>query len=290
MPAQHNIESERELWDTYAAGIKGDVFDGGPVFRWTQYADHGPGPELLGTPTSALEVGCGTGRAMATLAAQGVKVTGVDLSPVMVEKASERWGPSGVQIHCAEVLDYLSGTDETWDAVYSVFGAVWFTDPLKLFPLIAARLNPGGLLAFFATPSHPRCLRPAGHVQGWLRGASALYVPLLLHAPHVGRSASAKRIRVGGSGCSRRPERGAHRDSDRYGQDSGGLTRSHELEPGRPGPRGSGRPGSVVEPGQPLMLTAPVSRWPTARRDQLASVLTVTVKSYQPWATVTALK
>ncbi|MER8185889.1 class I SAM-dependent methyltransferase [Kitasatospora sp. NPDC094015] len=182
MSAQHNIESERELWNTYAAGIKDDVFDAGPVFRWTQYADHGPGPELLGSRVSALELGCGTGRALATLAEQGVKVTGVDLSPVMVEKVAERWGPTGVQIHCAEVLDYLSGTDETWDAVYSVFGAVWFTDPLKLFPLIAARLNPGGILAFSQPPAIPGAYGPQGMYKGGFAGR-ALYTYRYSYTP-----------------------------------------------------------------------------------------------------------
>ena len=41
---------------------------------------------------------------------------------------------------------------------------------------------------------------------------------------------------------------------------------------------------------QPVTLTAPVSMWPVARRLQLESLLTVTVKSYQPLAMVTALK
>ncbi|MFG2917903.1 class I SAM-dependent methyltransferase [Kitasatospora sp. NPDC048298] len=182
MPAQHDIESERELWNTYAAGIKDDVFDTGPVFRWTQYADHGPGAELLGSPASALEIGCGAGRAMAALADLGVKVTGVDLSPVMVEKVSERWGASGVRIRCAEVLDYLSGTDETWDAVYSIFGAVWFTDPLKLFPLIASRLNPGGILAFSQPPAIPGAYGPQGMYKGGFAGR-ALYAYRYSYTP-----------------------------------------------------------------------------------------------------------
>ncbi|MEV7602285.1 class I SAM-dependent methyltransferase [Kitasatospora sp. NPDC089797] len=182
MPAQHNIESERELWDTYADGIKDDVFDAGPVFRWTQYADHGPGPELLGSPGSALEIGCGTGRALATLAEQGVEAAGVDLSPVMAEKATERWGPTGVRIHCAEVLDYLSNSDETWDAVYSVFGAVWFTDPLKLFPLVASRLNPGGILAFSQPPAIPGAYGPQGMYKGGFAGR-ALYTYRYSYTP-----------------------------------------------------------------------------------------------------------
>ncbi|BAJ31390.1 MULTISPECIES: class I SAM-dependent methyltransferase [Kitasatospora] len=182
MPAHHDIESERELWDAYAAGIKDDVFDAGPVFRWTQYADHGPGPELLGSPASVLEIGCGTGRALVALAERGVKVTGVDLSPVMVEKAAKRWGPSGIRFHCAEVLDYLRGSDETWDAVYSVFGAIWFTDPLKLLPLIASRLNPGGVLAFSQPPAIPGAYGPQGMYKGGFAGR-ALYTYRYSYTP-----------------------------------------------------------------------------------------------------------
>ncbi|MGO4430277.1 SAM-dependent methyltransferase, partial [Streptomyces sp. MCAF7] len=49
MPAQHNIDSERELWDTFAESTKDKALDADPVFCWTQYAGHGPGPELLGS-------------------------------------------------------------------------------------------------------------------------------------------------------------------------------------------------------------------------------------------------
>lgn len=94
MPAEHNYDHERELWDTYAESTRETVTETEAVFRWTQYGDHGPGTELLGEPNSVLEIGCGTGRALAYLAQQGVKATGIDLSPVMVEQTTERWGHS----------------------------------------------------------------------------------------------------------------------------------------------------------------------------------------------------
>lgn len=145
-----------------------------------------------------LEIGCGTGRALVALAERGVKVTGVDLSPVMVEKAAKRWGPSGIRFHCAEVLDYLRGSDETWDAVYSVFGAIWFTDPLKLLPLIASRLNPGGVLAFSQPPAIPGAYGP----QGMYKGAS----------PEGPCTRTATRTRpAGGSVCFGRPDSGRRR-------------------------------------------------------------------------------
>lgn len=58
MPVPHDIPAETELWDTYAESAFKD--DAEPSFCWTQYAAHGPGPELLGDPHSVLEIGCGT--------------------------------------------------------------------------------------------------------------------------------------------------------------------------------------------------------------------------------------
>lgn len=182
MPAQHDIDAERELWDTFAQGTKDKVFDSEPVFCWTQYPGHGPGPELLGNPETALEIGCGTGRALAHLAQLGVKATGVDLSPVMVEHTTERWGPMGVQFICAEVLDYLRDTSETYDAIYSIFGAAWFTDPAKLFPLIAKRLAPGGILAFSQPPAIPGAYGPQGMYKGGFAGR-ALYTYRYSYTP-----------------------------------------------------------------------------------------------------------
>lgn len=182
LPAPHNIDHERELWDAFALSTKDKVFASEPVFRWTQYAGHGPGAELLGSPRTALEIGCGTGRALAHLARQGVTATGVDMSPVMVEHTTERWGPDGVRFVCAEVLEHLRAVPETYDAVYSIFGAVWFTDPEKLLPLIAQRLNPGGVLAFSHPPAIPGAYGPQGMYKGGFAGP-ARYTYRYSHTP-----------------------------------------------------------------------------------------------------------
>ncbi|QIB43021.1 class I SAM-dependent methyltransferase [Streptomyces aureoverticillatus] len=170
MPARHDIASERELWDAFAEHTKGKVFESDPEFCWSQYSGHGPGPELLGDPTTVLELGCGTGRALAHLAQQGVQATGVDLSPVMVQHVTERWGPLGVRFICAEVLEHLRTSPETYDAAYSIFGALWFTDPAKLLPLIAEHLNPGGVLVFSQPPAIPGAYGPQGMYKGGFAG------------------------------------------------------------------------------------------------------------------------
>ncbi|GLF99261.1 class I SAM-dependent DNA methyltransferase [Streptomyces yaizuensis] len=182
MPARHNIEDERELWDAFAESTKEKAVDGDPVFCWTQYAGHGPGPELLGGPEPALEIGCGTGRALAFLLRSGVKVTGVDLSTVAVRRLAERWGPLGGEFVCAEVLEHLAENTATYDAIYSVFGAAWFTDPEKLLPLVARRLNPGGVFAFSHPPAIPGAYGPQGMYKGGFAG-KACYVYRYSYTP-----------------------------------------------------------------------------------------------------------
>ncbi|MFD7134042.1 class I SAM-dependent methyltransferase [Streptomyces sp. NPDC059894] len=170
MTAQHDYDHERIVWNVYAESTRKDIFESAPTFRWTQYTEHGPGPELLGRPESALEIGCGTGRALAFLAQQGVKARGVDMSPVMVANTTQRWGPLGVEFVCAEVLDFLDRDTRTYDAVYSIFGAAWFSDPRKLFPLVRRRVNPGGVFAFSQPPAIPGAYGPQGMYKGGFAG------------------------------------------------------------------------------------------------------------------------
>lgn len=106
----------------------------------------------------------------------------MDLSPVMVAHTTERWGSSGARFVRAEVLDHLSTATETYDAVYSIFGAAWFTDPAQLLPLVAKRLNPGGVLAFSHPPAIPGAYGPQGMYKGGFAG-KARYTYRYSHTP-----------------------------------------------------------------------------------------------------------
>ncbi|MFC8826367.1 class I SAM-dependent methyltransferase [Streptomyces sp. NPDC057137] len=182
MPALHDIAAETELWDAYAeSAFKADAE---PVFHWTQYAGHGPGAELLGDPSTVLEIGCGTGRALAHLAQRGIKATGVDLSPVMVAKTRERWAETDAQFVHGEVLDYLTDTTDTYDAIYSIFGAAWFTAPDKLFPLVHERLTPGGAFVFSQPPAIPGAYGPQGMYKGGFAG-KAMFTYRYSYKPQV---------------------------------------------------------------------------------------------------------
>ncbi|MFC8241576.1 class I SAM-dependent methyltransferase [Streptomyces chartreusis] len=148
-----------ESWDRYAVGskprrivnAKGDA----TWLNWTQYADHGPNESVLGPVAGrrVLEVGSGSGSNLAHLVTLGATGQGVDIAPARETVARERWGHlPGLEFRTAEATAFLNETDETFDVVLSIFGAVWFVDPDTLLPLIRSRTTPGGILAFSHLP------------------------------------------------------------------------------------------------------------------------------------------
>lgn len=147
-------------WDRYGTGQADTESSAEAVknaFGWCQYEGHGPGDELLGEPLTALELGFGRGNAVAALASKGIDAAGVDVSAVQRDRAAERWGHlPNVEFVCSDVVEFLSSAGgRRWDAVYSIWGAVWFTDPERLLPLILDRLEPGGRLVFSHAPAVP---------------------------------------------------------------------------------------------------------------------------------------
>ncbi|MFI5620673.1 class I SAM-dependent methyltransferase [Streptomyces sp. NPDC051567] len=159
--------SVENYWDRYASGAVtkiGSVEDSvDKGFGWTQYDRHGPGEELLCQPDTALELGCGSGDEVAYLARKGIEATGLDLSPRQIQYAQERWsGVEGARFLLREAVDYLTETDKTFDAIYSVWGAFWFTDPRRLLPAIRQRLSARGVLVFSQAPAVEGCYGPQG--------------------------------------------------------------------------------------------------------------------------------
>lgn len=160
-------------WDTYSrqrparrpVNARGET----TWFNWTQYPDHGPGAELLETRPGGrvLDLGCGMGGNAAHLATLGIRAVGVDISPKQLRGARERWGAiPGLELHHADAVRFLQQDESGFDAVFSVFGAVWFTDPDQLLPVIRERLRPGGRLVFSQRPPVEGCY-----------GCQASYIP-----------------------------------------------------------------------------------------------------------------
>ncbi|MET9794728.1 class I SAM-dependent methyltransferase [Nocardiopsis alba] len=174
-------------WDRYAGQLptppKEEALK--QALRWCQYDDHGPGSELLGSPESSLELGCGRGDAVAALANTGVEATGVDLSTEHIRAADRWWGEvTGARFVQGDVVDFLSKANRRWDAAYSTWGAVWFTDPRLLFPLVHERLSDRGRLVFAHAPAISGAYGVQGMYANGFRGR-AVEVHRWAYEPHV---------------------------------------------------------------------------------------------------------
>jgi SAM-dependent methyltransferase len=97
-----------------------------------------------------LELGCGTGRVLAGLAAEGLACTGLDASPAMLAKARERVGEA-VRLVRGDMRDFdLAG--ERFALICSAFRAfqhlLSVDEQLRCLARVRAHLRPGGLFAF----------------------------------------------------------------------------------------------------------------------------------------------
>jgi cyclopropane fatty-acyl-phospholipid synthase-like methyltransferase len=151
---------QAEIWERYAAKYvpRRAVNAAGATtwLNWTQYPDHGPDETVLGDlhGKRVLELGSGAGANVAHLATLGAVCTGSDIAPSRADLAHHTWGHLGsLEFITADALDYLTDTTTVFDVVYSIFGAVWFTDPESLFPLVRKRMSDGGVFAFSQLPA-----------------------------------------------------------------------------------------------------------------------------------------
>ncbi|EKX63925.1 class I SAM-dependent methyltransferase [Streptomyces ipomoeae] len=161
---------EERLWDTWVEAALDKRPEELGKFRWTQYGDHGPGHELFAAARRVLELGFGTGRHLSYLLGEGFDAYGVDLSPAGVKLVHDRYPQARGRFTCADVRAFLRETQETFEALYSVFGSVWFTDPHELLPLVRDRLEPGGIFVFSQPPAIPGCYGAQGMFKGGFAG------------------------------------------------------------------------------------------------------------------------
>jgi SAM-dependent methyltransferase len=94
-----------------------------------------------------LDVGCGTGATAAQLLERGAgQVLGVDLSEPMVAAARTWIDDPRVRVELGDVLELAPG--EGFDAVFSRFGVMFFSDPVAAFRRLRSYGAPGAALGF----------------------------------------------------------------------------------------------------------------------------------------------
>ncbi len=95
-----------------------------------------------------LDVACGTGNLAIPLARAGCQVTGVDIATNLLAQARERAAAEHLVISFDEGdAEQLPYPDQSFDAVVSMFGAMFAPRPDLVAQELARVLRPGGLLA-----------------------------------------------------------------------------------------------------------------------------------------------
>ncbi|MFF4961149.1 methyltransferase domain-containing protein [Streptomyces sp. NPDC001222] len=151
--------STADLWHHYGrARATSDRAVPG-TFYWSWGQDAGPGPEVLGDLTGRCvgDLGAGAARHAAHLAVhhQPAQVTAIDASPAQHAMATDLYAHLAPRLRIvqSDAVPHLQAMPGAYDVLYSVFGALDFTDPREVLLAAAAALKPGGRLVF-ATLAH----------------------------------------------------------------------------------------------------------------------------------------
>ncbi|MGW1271561.1 class I SAM-dependent methyltransferase [Streptomyces sp. NPDC002491] len=151
--------STADLWHHYGRARAASDRAVPAAFSWNWGQNGGPGAEVLGELTGrrAGDVGAGTARHAAHLAIhhRPASVTAVDASPAQHAMATDLYAHLAprLRIVASDAASHLQAMTSAYDVLYTVFGAVDFTDPRDLLPSAAVALTPGGRLVF-ATLAH----------------------------------------------------------------------------------------------------------------------------------------
>ncbi|MFF8481009.1 class I SAM-dependent methyltransferase [Streptomyces antibioticus] len=151
--------STADLWHHYGRARATSERTVPDTFYWSWGQDAGPGPEALGNLTGRCvgDLGAGTARHAAHLAVHHhpAQVIAVDASPAQHAMATDLYAHLAPRLRIVQsgAVPHLRAMPGTYDVLYSIFGAVDFTDPREVLPATAAALKPGGRLVF-ATLAH----------------------------------------------------------------------------------------------------------------------------------------
>lgn len=160
--------------------------------------------ELAGSGP-ALELGIGAGRIALPLAASGVRVDGIDLSPAMVDQLRTKPGGDQLAVKIGDFADVP--VVDVYRLIYVVFNTFFNlltqNDQVRCFEQVAAHLTDSGLFVIEAyVPSYFHQLQNHQYVEAEAIEVDAVRLDLLRHDPaaqmisesHVSLSAAGVRL------------------------------------------------------------------------------------------------
>jgi SAM-dependent methyltransferase len=117
-----------------------------PAARLVKFAGVRAGQQVL-------DVGCGTGVVAITAARMGAKVSALDLTPELLQRARENSKIASVEVDWREGdVEKLPFGDGTFDVVLSQFGHMFAPRPSVAIAEMLRVLKPGGTIAFSTWP------------------------------------------------------------------------------------------------------------------------------------------
>jgi SAM-dependent methyltransferase len=135
--------AQRDGWSSFGPV---EITTTPPAAKLVKFAQVSAGQRVL-------DVACGTGVVAITAARRGATVCGLDLTPVLLERANKNAGIAGVDVDFiegdAEALPYPDGA---FDVVLSQFGHIFAPRPAVALKEMLRVLKKGGRIAFSTWP------------------------------------------------------------------------------------------------------------------------------------------
>ena len=136
-------QNQREGWAHFAPL---ELLTTAPAAQLVRYAGVKAGDGVL-------DVACGTGVVAVTAARLGARVTGLDLTPELLERARENAAIAKVSVDFHEGdVEHLPFDDNEFDVVLSQYGHMFAPRPEIAIAEMLRVLRPGGTLAFSTWP------------------------------------------------------------------------------------------------------------------------------------------
>lgn len=136
-------EAQKQGWAHFAP-LEANTTPTAP--RLVKHAGVRPGHRVL-------DVACGTGVVALTAARLGAHVTGLDLTPELLDSARENAGVAGVDVDWREGdVEQMPFGDAAFDVVLSQFGHMFAPRPEVAVAEMLRVLKPGGTIAFSTWP------------------------------------------------------------------------------------------------------------------------------------------
>ena len=136
-------DRQREIWKYFAPL---EALTTAPAARLVRWANVAAGQRVL-------DVACGTGVVAVTAAGRGAHVTGLDLTPSLLDRAREHASVAGLSIDWREGdAEALPFDDGAFDVVLSQFGHMFAPRPAVAVAEMLRVLKPGGTIAFATWP------------------------------------------------------------------------------------------------------------------------------------------